>query len=188
MFTVVTGASSCQVTNDGMCVTDGSGSYSNNERCTIVANVDMSLNVQEFNTESCCDRLTVGGTQYKGSGTQYGPVDQIMAAGEMMTWYTDGSVVAGGFTICGLASAFTGDDSTYYNYGGSASAPPPAPHSAPSSLMDAQLLGSANIGRLEVLHNGEWGTACRFGFTDDDADVACMLHGLEPLISRLRHS
>ena len=37
------------------------------------------------------------------SGTN-GPTNIAMTAGQTMTWYTDGSVIRGGFTICATTS------------------------------------------------------------------------------------
>jgi hypothetical protein len=59
------------------------------------------LQVSTFNTESCCDRITVGGTSYSGSS---GPSGVSMSAGQTMSWYTDGSVTSSGFTICGTSA------------------------------------------------------------------------------------
>ena len=33
-------------------------------------------------------------------------------------------------------------------------------------------------GRLEVVHNGVWGTVCHNGFTDEAATVVCRALGL----------
>ena len=98
----VTAGFGCSVNFDGTCVTDGSGNYGNSERCTITANTAVTLSTTEFSTESCCDRITVGGLSYKGSS---GPSGVSMSAGETMTWYTDGSVTNTGFTICGTSTS-----------------------------------------------------------------------------------
>ena len=50
-FTVTYGTSYCSTTNGGTCITDGSGNYGNNERCTITADTAMTLTVIAFNTE-----------------------------------------------------------------------------------------------------------------------------------------
>jgi len=43
------------------------------------------------------------------------------------------------------------------------------------SLLPVRLAGSGlqYEGRLEVKHNGQWGTVCDDSFTDVDATVAC---------------
>ena len=51
-----------------------------------------------FNTETYWDYITIGGQQYSGTA---GFASIPMAAQETFTWYTDGSVVNGGFEICG---------------------------------------------------------------------------------------
>jgi len=42
-------------------------------------------------------------------------------------------------------------------------------------LLTVRLVGSGlpHEGRLEVYHNGQWGTVCDDDFDDDDATVAC---------------
>ena len=86
-FTVTSG--SCVAS--GSCVRDGGGTsdYSNNERCTIRANYAMTISSSYFSTESCCDRLTIRGTQYQGSS---GPSSVSLSASQTFSWYTDGSV------------------------------------------------------------------------------------------------
>jgi len=37
---------------------------------------------------------------------------------------------------------------------------------------------SARVGRLEVLHNGVWGTVCGDYFSDDAARVVCTMLGV----------
>ena len=61
----MSGAQYCQV--QGACVTDGMGSYGNNERCSILAARDLYATATEFSTESCCDYLAIGSMQYRGS-------------------------------------------------------------------------------------------------------------------------
>jgi len=41
--------------------------------------------------------------------------------------------------------------------------------------ISVRLVGSGSLlaGRLEVFHNGVWGTVCDDGFTDEEALVAC---------------
>jgi hypothetical protein len=60
-FTVTNGSYACATAENGACVTDGSGSYQNNERCTIKANFRVVLHAVTFNTESCCDRCARDG-------------------------------------------------------------------------------------------------------------------------------
>ena len=99
-FTVTSGSDYCTLTNGRTCVTDGSAQYGNGERCTIRSEGNGTLLVSDFSTESCCDRIEVGGNRYAGSGRANGPEGVSMSAGQTMTWYTDGSVTRQGFTIC----------------------------------------------------------------------------------------
>ena len=69
-----------------------------NERCNItVADAGQISAVGTFSTESCCDYLMVGGQRYAGS---VAPSEVVLQAGATITWYSDGSVGAAGWTLC----------------------------------------------------------------------------------------
>lgn len=44
---------------------------------------------------------------------------------------------------------------------------------------DVRLIGSSNSGRVEVLHNSEWGTVCDDSFDTMDATVLCKMMGYQ---------
>ena len=107
VWTILSGSSFCSVSSDGMCITDGSGPYANNENCAIRAEVAMSITATEFATESCCDRFTVGATAYSGTT---GPTNEQVAAGTVVTWFTDSSVIRSGWTICATVAVTARND------------------------------------------------------------------------------
>jgi hypothetical protein len=99
-FTVTAG--SCTVTSGGSCFQSVNypSNYGDNEQCSI--RVDGTVNNEKlysgfFLTENCCDKLTINGTQYKGSN---GPSGVTVATNQVITWYTDGSATMKGFNIC----------------------------------------------------------------------------------------
>ena len=96
-WTVTSGTQYCSLTSNGLCVTDGTGNYGNGERCTIEAQRALYATATSFTTEGYFDRISLAGTSYSGST---GPSNVAMSAGQTMTWYTDGSVIRAGFTIC----------------------------------------------------------------------------------------
>jgi hypothetical protein len=120
-FSVISGSNDCflNTVQSLDCVTDGYGDYTNYASCTIRANIPMTLHVLQFDTESCCDKLTVGGVQYSGSS---GPNGVQMTVGQVMTWNSDSSVTEPGFTICANAPPWTMGDPF---------PPPPLPASPP---------------------------------------------------------
>ena len=94
---VVSGAEFCTIVEGGRCVTEGKGVYGNNEACIIKTLRTLAVTATEFETESCCDHLTIAGTPYNGgSGPQALPLDQ----GTELVWTSDGSVISDGFTVC----------------------------------------------------------------------------------------
>ena len=96
-WAIVSGGQWCSITSNGQCVTDGTGSHGNNERCTIRAQQSLYATATYFDTESYYDYITIGGGRWSGST---GPANIAMWAGATMTWYTDHSVTNGGFVIC----------------------------------------------------------------------------------------
>ena len=93
---VTSGASYCSVDARG-CATDGTGEHGNNEACTIRVGAAGTLTATQFDTESCCDQVTIGATRYNGST---GPYGVVVAAGSTFTWISDYSVTNAGWTIC----------------------------------------------------------------------------------------
>ena len=111
-WTILSGSAYCEVSADGLCITDGPGNYGNAERCEVRAEGAMFLNVAAFNTESNFDYITIGTDRYSGT---VGPVGIQLGSGDTVSWYSDSSAVRSGFTICATG------------------APPPAPPSPPPS-------------------------------------------------------
>jgi hypothetical protein len=99
LWSQISGSQYCEISQDGACVTDGSGRYGNYEQCTVRAEVAMLVSAQAgFSTESGYDYVTLGGTRYSGTS---GPTSLAMSAGETLHWQSDGSVGLDGFNICG---------------------------------------------------------------------------------------
>ena len=97
VFTVTSGTQYCHTSIDGMCVTDDpvstTGSYGNNERCTIRMDAAATLTATEFNTESGFDFFYVRSARYDGTR---GPIGVAVAAGDTLAWYTDSSAIRSG--------------------------------------------------------------------------------------------
>ena len=80
----------------------GAAADGNDESCVITANRNLYAHTSEYTVEYCCDYLTIGSTQYRGSDN--GPFNVFMSAGTTALWSSDYSVVSGGFTLCGTAA------------------------------------------------------------------------------------
>ena len=98
---IVSGAVYCHISDGGRCVSDGYGNYGNNEHCTIMALRSLVATATEFDTESCCDFLTIGGTQYSGF---QGPRGLPLAQGTVLVWTSDASDTKAGFKLCAVES------------------------------------------------------------------------------------
>ena len=72
-----------------------------NEQCTAVALTALTVTTQTFDTEAGFDSITIGGTVYSGSS---GPSGVSMAAGATLTWLSDSSATAAGWTLCATAA------------------------------------------------------------------------------------
>ena len=104
-------ASTCTATSTA------DGNYSSNENCQVTFAQPVLLHVYFFDTESCCDKLTVdpstGGTAYSGTDGPHG------VEASALSWSSDGTRVRGGFKVC-----FTSQSPS----------PQPPPASPPSPL------------------------------------------------------
>ena len=66
----------------------------------------MWLTIQEFDTETGWDGMTINGIWYSGYLTSAIPTTGLyLAAGQSMIWQSDGSVTRPGFTICGSTTS-----------------------------------------------------------------------------------
>lgn len=98
----------------------------NDQRCSFSANVNLYAYATEYAVERCCDYLTVGTTEYRGSAAATGrstlsdgPFNVYLQAGSSVNWFSDYSVSDGGFTLCGSTTAMP--------YPAPAAPPPPPP-------------------------------------------------------------
>jgi hypothetical protein len=96
MFSVIEGP--CTLTDGGRCVGRLDGWYDNYEYCTITVSGAGTIGTcPVFDTESCCDSLTIDGYSHSGSDCpQYTTVNEYSE----IYWSTDSSVTATGFEIC----------------------------------------------------------------------------------------
>jgi hypothetical protein len=94
VFTSTSGP--CALASQGRCVQRGS--YRNGEHCSIDVAWGGTLGpCPRFNTEACCDHLTIDGHNYDGTSCHQGV---NVASGSTITWHTDGSDTSSGWEIC----------------------------------------------------------------------------------------
>jgi hypothetical protein len=98
VWTVMSG-SGCELSSNGMCVSDGDGDYGNYETCTVRAEAAIVVSAQAFDTEANFDFVNIGDTSYSGTS---GPVSVTMSAGQTLHWYSDSWTVRSGFNICAV--------------------------------------------------------------------------------------
>ena len=91
----------------------GATADGDNEACTFTAVQPLTLTATSFATEECCDKFTIGSSDYSGTT---GPDAVPMVPGvTIASWSSDGSINGAGWTICATGS--------------SVSSPPPPPPS-----------------------------------------------------------
>ena len=78
-----------------------SGSADNYEECSVTFTQPATLSSSYFQTEACCDKMTVNGNRYSGSTSPNGVV------ASSLTWSSDYSVLSGGFKVCLSALPFS---------------------------------------------------------------------------------
>ena len=118
--------------------------YSSNERCQVTFAQHVLLQVHLFDTESCCDKLTVDPS---AAGIDYSGTDGPDGVASALSWSSDGSDVRDGFKICFTAPS---PYDPYYRpydpyYGGG---PPPPPTYAISSDELITALRDNTVGRI----------------------------------------
>jgi hypothetical protein len=128
-WTVSSGDHACELSLDGMCVSDGVGHYGNGESCTVRAEAAIVVSAQGFDTEALYNYVTIGGTHILGTS---GPVSVAISAGETLHWQSDSSVVGSGFTICAASPPLPPSPPAPPLSPPPSPPPPPAPPSPPA--------------------------------------------------------
>lgn len=97
-FSVISG--DCSIDSSSSCVRSDHwerGMYADNESCEIRIDGPATLSVETFETESCCDHLSIDGQSFDGGRS---PDGMQVDSSTTITWNTDSSVTNRGFEIC----------------------------------------------------------------------------------------
>jgi len=105
---VESGGASCEVSDNGRCVTDGEGSYGNNERCVYTVLQDMIVFSEVFQTQRAFSSYFPYDYMQRGADsffTSYGgrhnfPANMSLNKGDTLKWFSNGMTVAEGYKIC----------------------------------------------------------------------------------------
>ena len=162
LLLLLSGSEHCEITRNGTCLTDGPGYHDTNEDCSAVAVHDLYLSALQYDVEHTYDYITVGTTEYRAPMSP-GPQHHFMRAGELVSWYSDVSVVSAGFTVC----ASTVGPPTHPPLPPSAP-PPPQPPSVPLGGRWELITGSDHC------HITNHGTCLSDGFGDYGTNEHCV--------------
>ena len=94
---IMSGSSHCEIVDGGRCVTDGSGDYSNNERCKVKALGPLTVTAVQYDVERVHDYVTLNGVRYKGDA---GPQEVRMNRGDTWQWRSNWCNTREGFKLC----------------------------------------------------------------------------------------
>jgi hypothetical protein len=173
----VSGDARCSTTRGGRCITDGDGDYAHNMACTFEALQSLSVVTVHFSLERNYDYLYLGTRDVyreRWDGSR-GPDWLLLEPGDSLYFDTDSSVSRSGFEVCAMDPDTPWPPRPPPN---PRPPPPPSPSPPPAPFPPAaplRLVDGATYmeGRLEIFHNGEWGTVCDDGFSTTEARAVC---------------
>ncbi|XP_052791896.1 deleted in malignant brain tumors 1 protein-like [Mya arenaria] len=144
--------------------------YDNNLRCTYHLSVPsghrVCLYIEDMNLETCCDHLRL----YDGPSSSYQLISSVTSTAAPGISWNDTEICSTGPT---MTAVFTTDGSvtpTGFNATYSAFLP---------NSKGIRLVNGPNYysGRVEIYHNGRWGTVCDDRFDHRDVMVICRMLG-----------
>eukprot|EP01046_Picozoa_sp_COSAG06_P002641 COSAG06_NODE_95_length_24425_cov_882.571035_18_plen_164_part_00 len=95
----------CTVTEGGACFRTPNypDDYGSSQDCEIAVSGAGFARATAFDTESCCDYVTIGGTQYSGNGGALASSGVPVGDGTAVAWHADSSTQRSGAEVCGAS-------------------------------------------------------------------------------------
>ena len=95
----------CTVTEGGACFRTPNypDAYGSSQDCEIAVSGAGFARATAFDTESCCDHVTIGGTQYDGDGGALASGGVPVGDGTTVAWHADSSNQRSGAEVCGAS-------------------------------------------------------------------------------------
>ena len=102
-FSVTSGP--CTVTEGGACFRTPNypDDYGSSQDCEIAVSGAGFARATAFDPESCCDHMTIGGTQYDRDGGALASSGVPVGDGTTVAWHADGSGQRSGAEVCGVS-------------------------------------------------------------------------------------